>query len=137
MDWDNFNQLPSYAMASIKNKSAVTEKITPLWICFFFFGLVIGRSSQRNEAIKLDYKKKCKHKHSVCQNKSVSAYEFFVFLGVIIISGAVGKGGEALFKKEADRLKDGVFRLSPGIDLSPHMRMRRFEDFKSYYTGFH
>ena len=73
---------------------------------------------QMNEAIERDYKKKCKHKHSVRQIKPVSAYDFFVFLGIIIISGAVG--GKTLFEKEAVRLKDGVFRLSPVINLSPH-----------------
>jgi hypothetical protein len=88
---------------------------------------------QMNEAIERDFKKKSKHKHSVRQIKPVSAYEFFVFLGIIIISGAVGKGGKALFEKEGDRLKDGVFMLSPVIDLSPHMSMRRFEDIKSYF----
>jgi hypothetical protein len=88
---------------------------------------------QMNEAIDREYKKKSKHKHSVRQIKPVSPYEFFVFLGIIIISGAVGKGGKALFEKESDRLKDGVYRLSPVIDLSPHMSMRRFEDIKSYF----
>jgi hypothetical protein len=38
-----------------------------------------------------------------------------------------------LFEKEADRLKDGVFRLSSVIDVSPHMSLRRFEDIKSYF----
>jgi hypothetical protein len=83
---------------------------------------------QMNEAFKRDFKKKSKHKHSVPQIKPVSA-----FLGIIIISGAVGKGGQALFEKEADRLKDGLFRLSPVIALSPHMSMRWFEGIKSYF----
>jgi hypothetical protein len=88
---------------------------------------------QMNEVIEREFKKKSKHKHSARQIKPVSAYDFFVFLGNIIISGAVGKGGKALFEKETDRLKDGVFRLSPVIDLSPYMSMRRFEDIKSYF----
>jgi len=65
--------------------------------------------------------------------KAVSANEFFVFLGIIIISGAVGKGGKSLFEKDSDRLKDGIYRLSPVIDLSPYMSMRWFEDIKSYF----
>jgi hypothetical protein len=79
---------------------------------------------QMNEAIEREFKKKSKHKHSVHQIKAVSPYQFFVFLEIIIISGAVGKGGKAIFEKEADRLKDGVFRLSLVIDLSLHMSMR-------------
>jgi hypothetical protein len=77
--------------------------------------------------------KKSKHKHSVCQIKAVSANDFFLFLGIIIISGAVGKGGKSLFEKDSDRLKDGIFSLSPLIGLSPCMSMRWFEDIKSYF----
>jgi hypothetical protein len=38
-----------------------------------------------------------------------------------------------LFEKESDRLKDGIFRMSPVFDLSPYMAMRRFEDIKTYF----
>jgi hypothetical protein len=88
---------------------------------------------QLNSAIERDYKNKSKHKHSVRQIKAVTANEFFVFLGIIIISGALGKGGRMLFEKESDRLKDGIFRMSPVFDLSPYMAMRRFEDIKTYF----
>jgi hypothetical protein len=59
--------------------------------------------------------------------------EFFIFIGIIIFSGAVGKGGKQLFEKQCDRQKEGVFRMSPTIDLTPYMAMRHFEDIKTYF----
>jgi hypothetical protein len=135
MDWDNFNKLSTYAKA-IKKTNQMMKYPHPFMDLFILLwpGDWNKQLQQMNEAIKWELKKKSKHKHSVRQIKPVSAYKFIVFLGIIIISGAVGKGGKALFEKEADRLKDGVFRLSPVIDLSPHMSMRQFEDIKSYFT---
>ncbi len=40
---------------------------------------------------------------------------------------------ESYFKKELDRLKDGVFRMTPSIDLTPFMVMRYIEDIKTYF----
>ncbi len=54
---------------------------------------------QLNSIIKRDYKNKSKHKHSVRKIQVVSANNFFVFLGIIVISGAIGKGGQNLFEK--------------------------------------
>jgi hypothetical protein len=51
-----------------------------------------------NEAIEREFKKKSKHKHSVCQIKAVSPYNFFVFLGIIIISAV--KGAKHYLKKK-------------------------------------
>jgi hypothetical protein len=35
--------------------------------------------------------------------RPVTQCEFFIFIGIIIFSGAVGKGGKNLFEKEQDR----------------------------------
>jgi hypothetical protein len=56
-------------------------------------------------------------------------------LGIIIFSGAIGKGGKLLFEKEGDRQKEGVFCMSPSIDLSPVMSLRQFEDIKTYFPS--
>jgi hypothetical protein len=44
MDWDNFNKLSSYAKA-LKKTNQMMKNLTPLWICFFCFGLVTGINS--------------------------------------------------------------------------------------------
>ncbi len=63
----------------------------------------------------------------------VNANEFFAFLGIIIISGAISKGGQNLFEKESSRLKDGAFCVTPACDLSPYMAMCHFDDIKTYF----
>jgi hypothetical protein len=135
MEWDKFNRLSSYAKAFTKSKGSSLEKPQPFMDLFILLwsGDWKKQLQQLNEAIERDYKKKSKHKHSVRQIKAVSANGFFVFLGIIIISGAVCKGGKSLFEKDSERLKDGIYRLSPVIDLSPYMSMRQFEDIKSYF----
>ncbi len=40
-----------------------------------------------------------------------------------------------LFEKESERHKEGVFRMSPSIDLSPFMSLRHFEDIKTYFPN--
>ena len=80
-----------------------------------------------------EYRNKAKHKHSVCQVKAVSANEFFIFFGIIILSGAIAKGGQLLFEKESSRLIEGNFQMSLATDLSPFMALRCFEDIKAFF----
>ena len=76
---------------------------------------------------------KSKNKVGVCSIRPVTPREFFIFIGIIIFSGAVGKGGKQLFEKQCDRQKEGVFCMSPTIDLTSYMAMRHFEDIKTYF----
>jgi len=55
-------------------------------------------------------------------------------LRIIILSGAIGKGGNLLFEKQVNRQKEGVFHMIPSINLSPYMALRLFEDIKTYFT---
>jgi hypothetical protein len=122
IEWDKFNSMSSYAKAFTKSKGNSLEKISTL------YGLVYSSLARWLEEAASGIKR-----GNRTRLKAVSANEFFVFLGIIIISGAVGKGGKSLFKKDSDRLKDGIYRLSPAIDRSPYMSMRQFEDIKSYF----
>ena len=76
---------------------------------------------------------KSKNKVGVRSIRPVTPREFFIFIGIIIFSGAVGKGGKQLIEKQCDRQKEGVFGMSPTIDLTPYMAMRCFEDIKTYF----
>jgi hypothetical protein len=89
--------------------------------------------AQMNEEILKEYKMKSKNKVGVRSIRPVTPREFFIFIGIIIFSGAVGKGGKQLIEKQCDRQKEGVFGMSPTIDLTPYMAMRCFEDIKTYF----
>jgi hypothetical protein len=61
-----------------------------------------------NEAIAKDHAVKSKNEvgvHCIKLYQKVNSY----FLGIIILSSAIGKGGNMLFEKEADRQKEVVF----------------------------
>jgi hypothetical protein len=135
MDWEKFDTLSEYAKASAKKKEASIEKSHPFLDLFLLLWPGDWRKQlhQLNCAIEKDFKSKSKHKHSIQYIKSVAANAFFIFIGIIIISGAFGKGGKLLFKKESDRIKDEVFRRTPSIDLTPFMAMRCFEDIKMHF----
>jgi len=100
MEWEKFDALASFVKASMKSKPAM-ERPHPFLDLFLTLwpGDWRQQLQQLNLAIERDYKSKSKHKHSIRKIKAVSANEFFVFLGIIIISGALGKGGRNLFKK--------------------------------------
>jgi hypothetical protein len=85
-----------------------------------------------NDEIIKEYRTKSKNKVGVCPIRPVTQCEFFIFIGTIISSGAVGKGGKNLFEKEQDRQKEGIFCMSPNIDLTPHMPMRHFKNIKTF-----
>jgi len=110
MDWRKFDHLASYAKSSLKKESSserpyhFLESLLLLWP-----GDWKKQLSQLNAAIITEYRNKAKHKHSVHQVKPVSANKNFIFIGNIILSGAIGKGGRLLFEKESSRLKDGTF----------------------------
>jgi hypothetical protein len=89
--------------------------------------------AQLNEAIAKDDAAKSKNKVGVHRIKPISESEFFIFFGIIVLSGAIGKGGNMLFEKESDRQKEGVLHMTPSINLSPYMSLRRFEDIKTYF----
>jgi hypothetical protein len=110
MDWEKFDALSEYAKASAKKKLASVEKPHPYLDLFLLLWPGDWRKQlhQLNCAIEKDFNSKSKHKHSIQHIKPVTANEFFIFIGIIIISGAFGKGGKLLFEKESDRLKDGV-----------------------------
>jgi hypothetical protein len=76
-----------------------------LWICFFFFGLETGRRifKQMNKAIEQVYKE---FRSTNIPSAKLSQFllMFFYFLGIKIISGAVGKGGKSLFEKDIKKL---------------------------------
>jgi hypothetical protein len=76
---------------------------------------------------------KSKNKVGIHSVRPVTQREFFIFIGIIIFSRAVGKEGKQLFEKQCDRQKESVFCMSPTIDLTPYMAMRRFEDIKTYF----
>jgi hypothetical protein len=86
-----------------------------------------------NEEIIKEYKMKSKHKVGIHSIRPVTQRDFFIFIGIIIFLGAAGKRGKQLFKKQCDRQKEGVFCMSPTIDLTPYMAMRCFEDIKTYF----
>ena len=135
MDWRKFYELSSFAKTSLKKESAVKNRPYPYLELFLLLwpGDWKKQLEQLNAAILNEYTKKSKHKHSVRAVKAVTANEFFIFIGIIILSGATGKGGRELFEKESSRLKEGNFRMCPPIDLSPHMAFRRFEDIKAFF----
>jgi hypothetical protein len=66
--------------------------------------------------------------------KPVSANEFFCFIGIVIVAGALGKGGNLLWEKESDRNKEGVRRFTPVLDMTKHMPFRRFEDIRCSFA---
>jgi hypothetical protein len=134
MDWRKFDDLASYAKPSLKKESSSERPYPFLELLLLLWpGDWKKQLSQLNAAICTEYRNKAKHKHSVRQVKPVSANKFFIFIGIIILSGAIGKGGRLLFEKESSRLKDGTFRMSPAIDLSPFMALRCCEDIKSFF----
>jgi hypothetical protein len=94
MEWGKFDALASYAKASTKSQLTM-ERPFPYLDLFITLWPGDWRSQlqQMNCAIERDYQQKSKHKHSVRHVKPVTAHEFFVFLGIIIVSGATGKGG--------------------------------------------
>ena len=55
--------------------------------------------AQMNEEILKEYKTKSKNKFGVHSIRPVTPREFFIFIGIIIFTGAVGKGGKQLFEK--------------------------------------
>jgi hypothetical protein len=59
--------------------------------------------AQLNDEIIKEYRTKSKNKVGVRPIRPVTQREFFIFIGIIIFSGAVGKGGKNLFEKEQDR----------------------------------
>ncbi len=87
------------------------------------------------ESVKLHHRKrfqsKLRHKHSIQYIKSVAANKINIFIGIMFISGAFGKGGKLLFEEESDRLKDEAFQMTPLIDLTP--LCDAFEDIKMYF----
>ena len=86
-----------------------------------------------NEEILKEYKMKSKNKVGIHSVRPVTQREFFIFIGIIIFLGAVGKGGKQLFEKQCDRQKKGVFCMSTTIDLTPYMAMMHFKDIKTYF----
>jgi hypothetical protein len=56
-----------------------------------------------NDEIVKEYRTKSKNKVGVRPIRPVTEREFSIFIGIIIFSGAVGKGGKNLFEKEQDR----------------------------------
>jgi hypothetical protein len=130
INWDRFNNLSSIIKFS-KKDAEIPQPFLELFL-LLWPGDWKQQLAQLNEEILKEYRTKSKNKVGVRPIRPVTQREFFVFIGIIIFSGAVGKGGKNLFEKEQDRRKEGVFRLSPSIDLTPHMPMRRFEDIKTY-----
>jgi len=130
INWDRFNNLSSIIKFS-KKDAEIPQPFLELFL-LLWPGDWKQQLAQLNEEILKEYRTKSKNKVGVCPIRPVTQREFFVFIGIIIFSGAVGKGGKNLFEKEQDRRKEGVFRLSPSIDLTPHIPMRRFEDIKTY-----
>ncbi len=111
------------------------------WSFSFCSGLEIGllwprdwkqQLVQLNEEILKEYRTTSKNKVGFHPIRPVTQREFFIFIGIIIFSGTVWKGGKNMFEKEQDRQKEGVFCLSPSIDLTPCMPMRYFKDIKTY-----
>jgi hypothetical protein len=100
-----------------------------------FFALWPGdwkqQLTQLNDEILTEYRMKSKNKVGICPIPPVTQRDFFIFID-IIFSGAVGKGGKNLFEKERDRQKEGLFFMSPNINLTPHMPMRCFKDIKTF-----
>jgi hypothetical protein len=76
---------------------------------FFLPGVWKKQLIQLSKAIESKYKTKSKNKVGVCRIKQVSEKEFFIFFGIIIFSGTIGKGGKLLFEKEGERQKGGCF----------------------------
>jgi hypothetical protein len=81
-----------------------------------------------NEEILKEHRTESKNKVGFLSIRPVTQREFFIFIGIIIFSRAIGKGGKQLFEEKCDRQKEGVFCMSPAIDLTPYMAMRCFED---------
>jgi hypothetical protein len=88
---------------------------------------------QLNNFIENEFQKKSRNKPMTRHVKSVSPKEFFGFIGIIIVAGALGKGGILLWEKDSDRRKQGVRRFSPVLDMTKYMPLRRFEDIRSYF----
>ncbi len=122
IEWGKFSDLAAFGKASVKGKPTMERPQPYLDLCLTLWpGDWRSQLQQLNSAIEKDYQNKAKHKHSVRQIKPVSPNEFFVFIGIMIMSGVAGKGRQRLFEKQSERLKDGIFSMSPGIDLSPYM----------------
>jgi hypothetical protein len=130
-DWENFRRLSS----NIKSSKKTTETVQPYLELFLLLwpGDWKKQLIQLNDEIQKDFKNKSKNKAGVRPIRPVTPNEFLVFIGIIIFAGAVGKGGKNLFEGEKDRQKEGVHLMSPRIDVTPHMPLRRFEDIKTYF----
>ena len=110
IEWGKFSDLAAFGKASVKGKPTMERPQPYLDLCLTLWpGDWRSQLQQLNSAIEKDYQNKAKHKHSVRQIKPVSPNEFFVFIGIMIMSGAAGKGGRRLFEKQSERLKDGIF----------------------------
>ncbi len=134
MEWGKFADLAAFGKASLKGKVAMERPQPYLDLLLTLWpGDWVKQLQQLNSAIEKNPQSKAKQKHSVSQIKAVSPNEFFVFIGIIIISGAIGKGGRRLFEKQSERLKEGIFSITARIDLSSYMAVRRFDDIKTFF----
>ena len=131
MDWAQFDELKKMAKSG-KKKDKMPQPFFDLFL-LLWPGDWRSQLAQLNDSIVRDYAMKSKNKPNARRIKPISESEFFTFFGIIILSGAMGKGGSLLFEKEMDRQKEGVFRMTPCINFSPYMGLRRFEDIKAYF----
>ena len=58
-------------------------------------------------------------------------HHFFIFLGIIIVAGPLGKGSKALFEGVKEKTQTANNQMASSIHLGLHMRKRRFEDIRS------
>ncbi len=130
VNWDCFTSLSSIIKYSQKD-AEIPQPFLELFLVLWP-GDWKQQLAQLNDEIIQEYRTKSKNKVGVRSIRPVTQREFFIFIGIIIFSGAVGKGGNNLFEKEQDRQKEGIFRMSPNIDLTPHMPMRCFKDIKTF-----
>jgi hypothetical protein len=139
INWEAFTNLSSI----IKKSKTDGEAPQPFLDLFLLLwpGDLKQQLAQMNEEILKENKMKSKNKVGDRSNRPVTPREFFIFIGIIIFSGAVGKGGKQLFEKQCDRQKEGVFHMSPTINLTPYMAMRQFKDintcFSNAFADFH
>lgn len=140
VDWKQFAKLSDELKKKARKKhegsyKQSASKVTPYFDLFLALwpGSWEKQLLQLNTEINKDYINKTKNKPNVRYVKPVSPNEFFKFIGLIVVAGAVGKGGNQIFEKEEDNWKQGFQKVTAPCDFSKYMSLRRFEDIKCYF----
>lgn len=143
INWENLKNLSeklkrSSASASSTFRSPTKKKKKlPTPYLDLFLSLWPGDWQQQLQQMNLLIQKNIescrKNKKGTRNVREVTPNDFFVFIGIIVISASAQTGGQNLFESAEQHYKKGMQKVLPTVNMTKYMTKTRFEEIRSKF----